>query len=206
MTRLVAAFILSTALLTACGGGTADRSVADNPSSRVAAGSNNDAPASRPGPAVDACTMISPADLADAFAPRTFVIDTSGPVSRNTAGTPKTNAITSCTYTSGTTMRDMMTINVTLVTSPTDAAHASVEQMKKGVAALGLNATPVDITGLGDAAYWVNLGSRQRSSLALNVEHAPRQWLTIGESSADDSIDQSVARLVKIARKALDQL
>jgi len=150
--------------------------------------------------------MISPADLAEVFAPRTFVVDTSGPVPHNQPGTAKTNAVTSCSYTSGTTMRDMMTINVTLVTAPHDAAHASVEQMKKGVAALGLNATPVDIAGLGDAAYWVNLGSAQRSSIAVNVKHAPRQWLTVGESSAGDRVEESVDRLTKIARKALAQL
>jgi len=207
MTRRPAAFALSTALLAACGGGTVEKSAADAPpSSTVAVSGNTDAHASRTGTTADACLMISPADLAEVFAPRTFVVDTSGPVSRNQPGTAKTNTITSCTYTSGTTMRDMMTINLTVVTAPNDAAHATVEQMKQGVAALGLNATPVDIASLGDAAYWVNLGSAQRSAIAVNVKHAPRQWLTIGESSAGDRVEESVDRLTKIARKALEQL
>ncbi len=207
MTRRHSALTLSTALLVACGGGTVEKSGANaSPSATVAASGNTDAGARGSAATADACKMISPADLAEAFAPRTFVVDTSGPVPHNRPGTAKTNAVTSCTYTSGTTMRDMMTINLTVVTAPSDAAHATVEQMKKGVAALGLNATPVDIAGLGDAAYWVNLGSAQRSSLAVNVQRAPRQWLTIGESSAGDRVEESVERLTKIARKALEQL
>jgi len=52
----------------------------------------------------------------------------------------------------------------------------------------------------------VNLGSAQRSSIAVNVKHAPRQWLTVGESSAGDRVEESVDRLTKSARKALAQL
>ena len=207
MNRLRAALTLSAALLAACGGGNGEKSAPDGSSSSTAGPStNSDVSASRPPATADACAMITPADLAEAFAPRTFVVDTNKLVTHSEPGTAKTNAVTSCTYTSGTTMRDMMTVGVTVVTAPTDAGHPTVEQMKKGVASLGLNATPVDIAGLGDAAYWVNLGSVQRSSIALNVKHAPRQWLTIGESSAGDRVEQSVERLTALARKAVAKL
>ncbi len=155
----------------------------------------------------DACDLVSIGDLAAVFAPRTFATDNSGPVPRNQTGSAKTNAVTSCTFVSkGASIRDMVTVSVSVVTSPSDAAQRSVEQMKQGVTSLGLNANPVDIAGLGDAAYWVNLGSAQRSAVAVNVKQGSRRWLTVGESSSGQSVEETVERLTKLAHLALGKL
>jgi hypothetical protein len=116
-------------------------------------------------------------------------------------------AVTSCTFVSrGASIRDMVTVSVMVVTSPSDAAQRSTEQMKQGATSLGLNAKPIDLPGLGDAAYWVNLGSASRSAVAINVKQGSRRWLTVGESSSGQSVDETVARLTTIAKSALGKL
>ncbi len=155
----------------------------------------------------DACDLVSIDDLAAVFAPRTFATDNSGPVPRNRPGGPKQNSVTSCTFvSSGTSVRDMITVSMMVVTAPSDAAQQSVEQMKKGATALGLNANPIDIQALGDGAYWVNLGSAQRSAVAVNVKQGARRWLTVSESSSGRQLDDTVARLTKLAQSALGKL
>jgi hypothetical protein len=155
----------------------------------------------------DACELITTAELATVFAPRTFAVDTSGPVPRNRVGKANQNSTTSCTFSSAhTSVRDLVTVTVMVVTSPSDAAQRTVDQMKKGVMSLGLNAKPVDVTGLGDGAYWVNLGSTRRSAFALNVKNGARRWLTVGESSSGERDEDTVARLTKLAELALAKL
>lgn len=155
----------------------------------------------------DACELITTADLAAEFAPRTFIVDTSGPVPRNRVGKANQNSVTSCTFAStNSSFRDMMTITVMVVTSPSDAAQRTVEQMKTGAMSLGLKAVPVDVAGLGDGAYWVNLGSAQRSSLSINVKQGARRWLTVGESSTGQREAETVTHLTKLAGMALGKL
>jgi hypothetical protein len=157
--------------------------------------------------ALDACDLVSTADLAAVFAPRTFATENGGPEPRNRAGSATQNSVTSCTFVSrGTSIRDMVTVSVMVVTSPSDAAQRSTEQMKQGATSLGLNATPIDLPGLGDAAYWVNLGSASRSAVAINVKQGSRRWLTVSESSSGQSVDDTVARLTTIAKSALGKL
>ena len=78
--------------------------------------------------------------------------------------------------------------------------------MKAGVASLGVAARPVDITGLGDSAYWVNLGSDRRSAVAVNVQRNPRYWLSVSESSSGQEEAVTVSRLTEVAKAALGRL
>ncbi|MDZ7630148.1 MAG: hypothetical protein U5K74_02015 [Gemmatimonadaceae bacterium] len=189
--------IAAAALLAACGRGSANAS---------SGGASADAPADTVTRASVACAAVTPADLDTVFAPRTFVADTTGAVPVIQPGRAEPNAVTSCTYKSGTTVRDLMTITVTLVGAETDATHATVDEMKRAVTKLRLTATPTDVPGLGTAAYWVNLGTASRSSIAVYVEHAPRRWLILGESSSGGTIDATVDRLTDVARRALARM
>jgi hypothetical protein len=155
----------------------------------------------------DACELVTTTELATVYAPRTFAVDTTGPVSRNRVGKANENSMTTCTFSSASaSVRDLVTVTVMVVTSPSDAAQRTVDQMKTGVMSLGLNAKPVDVAGLGDGAYWVNLGSTQRSAFALNVKDGARRWLTIGESSSGQRDEETLSRLTKLAGLALAKL
>jgi len=154
----------------------------------------------------DACTLITTSDLATVFAPRAFVVDTSGPP-RNRPGKAKQAAVTTCTFVSaGASLRDLMSVTVMVRTTPEGAPHPTIERMKKGAASLGLGAKPIDVAGLGDGAYWINLGSAQRSGVAINVDHGNVHWLTVSESSSGVSVDETAARLTKLAGIALGRL
>ncbi|MFM7067490.1 MAG: hypothetical protein ACKO0U_11800 [Gammaproteobacteria bacterium] len=100
----------------------------------------------------------------------------------------------------------MMSVTVIVTTAPSDGAQRTVEQMKAGLQSLGMKAVPTDLPGLGDGAYWVNLGSDRRSAVAVNVNHEPRTWLTVSESSADQEVAITVERLAEIARRVLTAL
>ena len=152
----------------------------------------------------DACVLITAEDLATVFAPRAFTVDTSGPTPRNRPGKAKQAAVTTCTFVSaGATLRDLMSITVMVRTTPEGTPHPTVDEMKKGAISLGLGAKPVDVSGLGDGAYWVNLGSAQRSAVAVNVDHGARHWLTVSESSSGANVDETAAQLTKLAAIAL---
>jgi hypothetical protein len=77
--------------------------------------------------------------------------------------------------------------------------------MKTGVLSVSPGAQPADIPGLGDGAYWVNLGG-QRSGVSVNVKHDPRTWLTVSESSSGQDVSLTVDRLTAIARGVLARL
>jgi hypothetical protein len=164
----------------------------------------NSAPAKA---APDACALVTPDDLAAIFTGRSFAVDNSSPVPRKTPARPGMNAITSCTFvSSGTGVKDMISVSVILTIAPSDEAQQSVERMKAGVASLGVAARPVDITGLGDSAYWVNLGSDRRSAVAVNVQRNPRYWLSVSESSSGQEEAVTVSRLTEVAKAVLGRL
>ena len=155
---------------------------------------------------LDACKLISPQELGEIFAGRTFVIDNSGPVARNQQGGANKNALTTCTFVSaGVSVEDKNVVTLLVKTAPNDAAHHSTEVMKAGVKQLGLGVEPSDIPGLGDGAYWVNLGTR-RSAVQVNVKHDPRIWLVVSESSSGQDVSTTVARLSDIARRVLPRI
>jgi hypothetical protein len=177
--------------------------------------SNTAAPATEPSATAettaaatpDACDLVTPDELAAIFTGRSFAIDNTSPAPRNTPASPGRNAITSCTFVSpGASVKDMITVSVILTTAPSDKAQQTIDRMKAGVASLGMAATPVDIAGLGDGAYWVNLGSDRRSGVAVNVQRNPRYWLSVSESSSGQEEATTVSRLTEIARQALGRL
>ena len=69
--------------------------------------------------------------------------------------------------------------------------------------AVQLHATPVDVPGLGDAAYWVNLGSARRPIIQLNVLKGKRLWLIFSASAATLGTDAALASLTKLAKATL---
>lgn len=201
------AFMFGVVFLAACGSGGASADGARSDSTATAKSGSADAAGMATTGSPDACALVTVGDLAAAFGARQFVVDNSGPAPRNIAGTATTNTVSSCTFVSaGATVRDMATVTVMLVTAPSDAKQNTVAQMKKGVMSLGIPVTPVDIPALGNAAYWVNLGSAQRSSLAVNVQSGSRHWLTVSESSVGQPVDTTVGRLIQVARTALTKL
>jgi hypothetical protein len=158
-------------------------------------------------PMIDACRLITPDELGAVFAGRTFAVDQSGPGLANPPAAQGKNTVTSCTYVSAdASPRELVAVTVLLVTAPTDAAHQSIDAMKSGVESLGLNATTTDIPGLGDGAYWVNLGSERRSAVAVNVSQKPRMWLTVSESSSGQPVELTVERLITVAQNVLRRL
>lgn len=157
--------------------------------------------------AIDACDLLSPGELGEIFLSRVFTVNNEGPVPRNQPGGPNRSSVTSCTFVSDTVSpQDMLSITVVLSIAPSDARQPTTAAMKSGVTSLGIGATPVDIAGLGDDAYWVNLGSDRRSAVAVNVRHEPRMWLTVSESSAGQEVQLTVERLTGLARRALARL
>jgi hypothetical protein len=59
---------------------------------------------------------------------------------------------------------------------------------------------------LGDAAYWVNLGSATRPSIQLNVFKGPRVWLVFSASASGLDVDAAVGHLTALARASLTRL
>jgi hypothetical protein len=155
---------------------------------------------------LDACALVLPQELADIFSGRSFVIDNSGPTARNQPGGASRNMTTSCTFVSaGASVQEMMVVSVIVTVAPDDGAQQTIEAMKAGVESLGLGADPADIPGLGDGAYWVNLGG-QRTAVTVNVKHDPRIWLAVSESSRGQEVSMTVGHLGDVARRVLSRL
>jgi hypothetical protein len=155
---------------------------------------------------LDACALVLPQELADIFSGRSFVIDNSGPTARNQPGGASRNMTTSCTFVSaGASVQEMMVVSLLVTVAPNDGAQQTIEAMKAGVVQLGLGAEPTDIPGLGDGAYWVNLGG-QRTAVTVNVKHDPRIWLAVSESSRGQEVSMTVGHLGDVARRVLSRL
>lgn len=148
--------------------------------------------------ASDACGLVTTSDVNAAFAPRVFEIDKSAPVA------PKQSAkfaqVSNCTFVSkGASVKDMVTVSVSLRLAPSDETGVTIKAMEEG--AIKLGATPVDVPGLGDGAYWVKFGNRQ-----LVVLKGKRIMLTLGEHAPGRSDAEAIAGLKKIAQAALGKL
>lgn len=188
--------VLLLALGSACSG--------DSKGSRTAAATAVlSAAGSQAARAFDACALLLNADVDAAFAPRTFTLEPTNPPDVVSKG--QMAAVSTCTFTSGgASVREMLTVGLLARRAPTDASGVTVVQAKSGSAQL--KATPVDVPGLGDAAYWVNLGSASRPSIQLNVFKGPRVWLIFSASAAGLDVDAAVEHLTAIARVSLSRL
>jgi len=144
----------------------------------------------------DACAMLQKADVEAAFAPRKF---DSGKPGYAVKGSSTRAAVSSCTYTSrGATVKDMVTVTLVVRRAPSDASGTTPGAARAG--AVKLKVTPVDVAGLGNGAYWVNLGSSAFPVIELNVFRGKREWLVF--SSGARTLDKNVvlAGLTKIAK------
>ena len=159
----------------------------------------NVAAEARGGP-LDACAMMLKADVEAAFAPRVF--GAGEPGRGNFAGTAKLASVSSCSFTSrGASLREMLTVGILARRAPSDQTAMTAAMAKAG--AVQLHATPIDVPGLGDAAYWVNLGSARRPIIQLNVLKGKRLWLIFSASAATLGTDAALASLTKVAKATL---
>lgn len=153
--------------------------------------------------ASDACTVVSVSDVNAAFAPRVFVLDNSGPTAPKQS--PKFAQVSNCSFVSkGASVRDMVVVTVMLRRAPSDETGITIKGMKEGAVKLG--GTPVDVAGLGDSAYWIDLGGSTRSNRQLNVVKGKRIWLIVGEGGSKLSDAETITGLTKVAQAALGRI
>lgn len=159
-------------------------------------------PAQTIGP-LDACALLLKADVDAAFAPRVFGNGEKG--QGDIVGTARLATVSSCTFTSrGASSRELLTVSLLARRAPSDPTSVSIATAKAG--AVTLNATPIDVPGLGTAAYWVNLGSSNRPIIQLNVLKDRRLWLILSASALKLEIDTALAGLTQAAKAALARL
>ena len=196
MIRGTKAIVLLLTICSACSG--------DTKGSRTASATTTaDAPDEQSARTLDACALLLKADVDAAFAPRTFTLE---PASQpDFAGTGKLASVSNCTFASrGASVRDMLTVSLLARRAPSDATGVTITTAKAGAAQL--KATPVDVPGLGDAAYWVNLGSANRPIIQLNVFKGSRVWLVFSASAAGLDVNAAVEHLTRIAEATLGRL
>jgi hypothetical protein len=163
---------------------------------------NADATAQAPAP-LDACALMLKADVDAAFAPRVFREGDKGP--GGFAGTAKLATVANCTYSSrGASSRDLLSVGITARRAPTDQAGVTVAAAKDG--AVKLNMTPVDVPGLGNAAYWVNAGTSSKPNVQLNVLKGKRLWLIFSATGAGPNTEVALAKLTRVAKATLARL
>jgi hypothetical protein len=144
---------------------------------------------------MDPCKMMQKTDVEAAFAPRKF---DDGSLSQTTTGSAKLAAVSDCIYTSkGASIKEMLSVSLLARRAPTDATGTSPTQARSG--AVQLKGTPVDVSGLGEGAYWVNLGTASAPSIQLNVFRGKRDWLVYAATGKMDS-NILVANLTNIAK------
>jgi hypothetical protein len=144
----------------------------------------------------DACTLLQQADVEVAFAPRKFV---PGPPERAVVKpSAKLAAVSKCTFTSsGATAKDRITVSLVARRAPSDAS--GVRPQAAMAAARQLKATPLEVAGLGEGAYTVNLGSAAFPVLELNVFRGKRDWLVFGCAGIKLDSKVALAGLIKVA-------
>jgi hypothetical protein len=148
-------------------------------------------------PGWDACAMIRPADLDTAFAPRRFEPGTPG--ARQVAGTSTLATVSDCTFVSrGATAKEKLTVSLLARRAPSDATGVTPAVARAG--AVQLKATPADVAGLGEGAYWVNLGSASFPVVELNLFRGKRDWLILSGSGRSLDVKSTVEGLTKAAR------
>ena len=158
---------------------------------------------------VDVCALVLKADVDAAFVPRVFG---NGEKQQGyVAGTAKLASVSGCTFTSrGASPREMLVVSIIARRAPSDQTGVTVATAKEGAvklnAQLKLNAVPVDVPGLGDAAYWIDLGSSTRPGIELNVFKGRRLWLVYSASAPKGGADAALAGLTKLAKATLGRL
>jgi hypothetical protein len=151
---------------------------------------------------LDACALMTRADLESALA-RSFGAGNPGPPQ---PGTAKLAAVASCTYTSAAPQpRDMLSVTLVVRRSPEGMKGVSLDKAKAG--AVQLKAKPVDVPGLGDGAYWINLGTDVAPNYQLNVmAGGGRYWLIVSTSGLRTEPDRAIEVITRLARTALPRL
>jgi hypothetical protein len=151
---------------------------------------------------LDSCALLQKSDVQAAFSPRTFESGTPGPVQ---PGTAKLAAVASCTYTSpAPSPRDIVSVTLLTRRSPDGVKGVSMEAMKAGV--VQLKGTPVDVPGLGDGAFWANLGTDSHPSYLLNVMVGTRYWLTFSTAGVKTEPQRAIQTLTGLAKRVLPRL
>lgn len=145
----------------------------------------------------NACEMLRQADVEAAFAPRKF---DSGTLGKSVVkSSPKLAAVSRCTYTSaGATPKDRITVSLLARRAPSDTTGVTPEAAKNG--ARQLKAVPVDVSGVGEGAYAVNMGSSVLPVIELNIFRGKRDWLIFGCGAAKLDHDVALASLKKVAQ------
>ena len=151
--------------------------------------------------ALDACALVQKAEVDAAFAPRVFGNGEKG--ASDMAGTDRLAAVSTCTFTStGPSARELMTVSIFVRRAPSDAMGVSLATAKEG--AVKLNAPPpVDVSGLGDSAYWINLGSSSLPNIQLNVFKGQRVWFIFSATTRRLETDTALSGLTKVAEASL---
>jgi hypothetical protein len=141
--------------------------------------------------------MVQVADLDAAFAPRKFEPGTSG--RQQVAGTGTLATVSSCSFVSkGASAKDRLTVSLLARRAPSDATGVTPAAAREG--AVQLKTTPVTVEGLGDGAYWVNLGSAALPVVELNLFRGKREWLIFGASGRKLDLPATVASLTRLAQ------
>jgi hypothetical protein len=148
----------------------------------------------------DACSMLQTKAVEAAFAPRKFEPGKPGMAIK---GSKSWAGITSCSYTSrGATIKEMLSVTLNVRRAQNDATATTPAAAKAGV--VKLKATPVDVAGLGDNAYWANLGSNAFPVIQLNVFRGKYEWMIFGSSSRTMDKNAMLAGLTRIAKATMD--
>lgn len=147
----------------------------------------------------NACAMLKKENIESAFAPRQF---DHGELKKSPfKATGKMATISTCTYVSaGASAKDSVSVSLMARRAPSDADGMTPEKAKAG--ALTLKTTPVDVAGLGDGAYWINMGSSKMPLIQLNVFKGKRHWFIYGASGRQLDQTTALAGLVKLAKAA----
>jgi hypothetical protein len=66
--------------------------------------------------------------------------------------------------------------------------------------AVQLKTTPVAVEGLGEGAYWINMGGASSPFIQLNVFRGKREWLIFGASGRKLDVPATVASLTRLAK------
>jgi hypothetical protein len=147
--------------------------------------------AARPGPPVDACALLTPADAAailggEVGAPTRSAVPGSG------------ETVSQCSYASddsGAVPRSHRFLTLLVRQSP--AAPAAYDRARAAAKAL-TGSDPVEVSGVGEKAYWTGGTYRQLTVLAKNVQLVVCVELGDGR----DRVEGTKA----VARKALSKL
>ena len=76
--------------------------------------------------------------------------------------------------------------------------------MEAGV--VQLKGTPVDVPGLGDGAFWANLGTDSHPSYLPNVMVGTRYWLTFSTAGVKTEPQRAIQTLTGLAKTVLPRL